>query len=410
MQILLIHQNFPGQFRALAPQLVARGHLVVAIGQQPITRPLQGLKYFHYSWDAADPPRRLVDPDLERNLLRAARVHGLAIQLRQQGFAPEAVIFHSGWGEGLYLRDVWPQAVLLAYPELYARPGLLGYGFDPDLGTAGEGLRQSMQRQNFMALAAIADADAAVVPTFFQRDTFPAHLRGRFQVIHEGVDLERVKPHPDRHVQLTEQLMLRRGDPVITFVNRTLEPLRGFRTLMRALPLIQEHHPTAQTLIVGDALGSSYSPPSSHPQGYQGEMLALIGHRLDHSRLHFLGRVSYEQLLALLQISAAHVYLTYPYALSWSLLEAMACEAPVVGSANDPVTEVLRDGENGRLVPFNDPERLARIVLELLKDGEQRQKLGLAARCTVEQRYRIEHATDAYEHLILSLKLSATKA
>ncbi len=410
MQILLIHQNFPGQFRALAPQLIARGHTVVAIGQQPMARPPQGLQYLHYSWDAADPPRRLMDPDLERNLQRAARVHGLALHLREQGFAPEAVIFHSGWGEGLYLRDVWPRAVLLAYPELYARPELLGYGFDPDLGSPGEGLRQSMQRQNFMALAAIADADGAVVPTLFQRDTFPAHLRGRFQVIHEGVDLERVKPHPNRHVQLTEQLMLRRGDPVITFVNRTLEPLRGFRALMRALPQIQDQHPTAQTLIVGDALGSSYSPPSSHPQGYQGEMLALLGRRLDRSRLHFLGRVSYEQLLALLQISAAHVYLTYPYALSWSLLEAMACGAPVVGSANDPVTEVLRDGENGRLVPFNDPEQLARVVLELLADQGQGQRLGLGARRTVEQRYRIEQASDAYEQLILSLKLSATRA
>ena len=409
MQILLIHQNFPGQFRALAPQLLGRGHRVVAIGQQPLRTPVQGLQYLRYSWDSGDPPRRLVDPDLERNLQCAARVHRLACQLRDQGFQPDAVLFHSGWGEGLYLRDVWPKAVLIAYPELYARPELLGYGFDPDLGALGEGLRQSMQRQNFMALAAIAEADAAVAPTLFQRDTFPAHLRGRFHVIHEGVDLERVKPHPNRHVQLSEQLMLRQGDPVITFVNRTLEPLRGFRALMRALPQIQAHHPTVHTLIVGDAVGSSYSPPSSHPQGYRGELLALLGHRLDQDRVHFLGRVSYEQLLALLQISAAHVYLTYPYALGWSLLEAMACGAPVVGSANEPVSEVIRDRVNGRLVPFNDPEQLAATVLELLADPPQRQRLGQAAQLTVEQRYRVDQSVEAYEQLILSLKLSATR-
>lgn len=410
MQILLVHQNFPGQFRALAPQLIARSHTVVAIGQRPLAAPVQGMQYVNYSWDAGEPPRRLVDPDLERNLQRAARVHGLAVQLRQQGFQPDAVVFHSGWGEGLYLRDVWPKAVLIAYPELYARPALLGYGFDPDLGELGEGLRQSMQRQNFMALAAIADADAAVAPTLFQRDTFPAHLRGRFHVIHEGVDLEQVKPHPNRHVQLTEQLMLRHGDPVITFVNRTLEPLRGFRALMRALPQIQENHPTAQTVIVGDAVGNGYSPPSSHPQGYQGELLALMGHRLDRSRVHFLGRVGYGHLLALLQISAAHVYLTYPYALGWSLLEAMACGAPVVGSANAPVSEVIRNGENGRLVPFNDSNQLAAVVLELLADANQRARLGVAARRSVEQRYPLHKATDAYEQLILSLKLSATRS
>lgn len=408
MRILLIHQNFPGQFKRLAPLLLARGHTLVAIGQRALANPPAGLHYIQESGGDQEPPRRLTDPDLERNLQRASRVHQLTLRLREQGFQPDAVIFHSGWGEGLYLRDVWPRAVLIAYPELYARPELLGHGFDPDLPPVGEAVRQAMRRQNFMALAAIADADAAVAPTLFQRDTFPAHLRSRFQVIHEGVDLERARPHPNRHLQLNPNLTLRCGDPVITLVNRTLEPLRGFRALMRALPQIQASHPTVQTLIVGEANGTSYSPPSSHPQGYQGEMLALLGERLDHSRLHFLGRVSYEQLLGLFQVSAAHVYLTYPYALSWSLLEAMACGAPVVGSANAPVSEVIRDGETGLLVPFAEPEALAAAVLRLLNDAPLRQRLGAAGRELVAHRYPHERAADAYEQLILSLKLTAT--
>ena len=409
MRILLIHQNFPGQFRALAPQLLARGHSVVAIGQRPLPQPLPGLHYIHDDGADPEPVRRLTDPDLERSLQRAGRVHQRALQLREQGFQPDAVIFHSGWGEGLYLRDVWPNAVLIAYPELYARPTLLGHGFDPDLAPVGEAVRQSMRRQNFMALAAIADADAAVAPTLFQRDTFPAHLRSRFHVIHEGVDLERAQPRPQRQAQIHTNLNLGHGDPVITFVNRTLEPLRGFRALMRALPLIQARHPTAQSLIVGEATGSSYSPPSSHPQGYPGEMLALLGERLDRRRIHFLGRVSYEQLLGLFQISAAHVYLTYPYALSWSLLEAMACGAPVVGSANPPVTEVIRHGENGLLVPFAEPEALADAVLTLLNDPPLRSRLGQAGRELVAARYPIARATDGYEQLIMSLQLTATR-
>ena len=409
MNILLVHQNFPGQFRDLAPQLIQRGHQVLAIGQRPLPNPPAGLQYLQYEPIAGGASRQLADPDLEQNLKRGARVQAQAKRLQQQGFQPDAVIVHSGWGEALYLREVWPKAVLLAYPELYAKPDLLGYGFDSDLGAIGEGLRQSMKRQNFMALAAIADADAAVVPTQFQRDTFPAHLRGRFQVIHEGVDTERAQPYPNRHVRLSEQLMLRHGDPVITFVNRTLEPLRGFRSLMRALPTIQQEHPTAQTLIVGEQLGSSYGQPSTHPKGYPGEMLALLGHRLDLSRIHFLGKVEYSNLLALFQISAAHIYLTYPYALGWSLLEAMACGAPVVGSANDPVSEVIRDGHNGRLVPFGAPERIAQVVLELLQDQAQRAKLGHRARQTVLDRYRIEQSLQAYEQLIMSLRLSATK-
>ena len=409
MQILLVHQNFPGQFRDLAPRLIQRGHQVVAMGQRPMPKVPPGLQYLQYEPLADGGARQLADPDLEQNLKRGARVQAQAKRLKEKGFEPDAVVAHSGWGEALYLREVWPRAILLAYPELYAKPELLGFGFDRDLGEIGEGLRQSMKRQNFMALAAIADADAAVVPTQFQRDTFPAHLRGRFQVIHEGVDTERAQPYPNRHVRLSEQLMLRHGDPVITFVNRTLEPLRGFRSLMRALPIIQQEHPTAQILIVGEQLGSSYGQPSSHPKGYPGEMLALLGQRLDLNRIHFLGRVDYANLLALFQISAAHIYLTYPYALGWSLLEAMACAAPVVGSANDPVTEVIRDGLNGRLVPFAAPERLAEVVLDLLSDPSQRVRLGEQGRQTVLQRYRIEQSLQSYEQLITSLKLTATR-
>lgn len=412
MQWLLVHQNFPGQFRDLAPQLSQRGHQVVCIGgtgAAPMAG-AAGLRVLNYQEDSDQPVRRLIDPDLERNLGRGRRVHALAMRLREEGFQPDAVIFHSGWGEGLYLRNVWPKAVLLAYPELYANPELLGYGFDPDLGTVGEGLIQSMKRQNFMALAAIADSDGAVVPTLFQRDTFPAHLRSRFHVIHEGIDCDRACPYPRRHIQLTPELMLKKGDPVITFVNRTLEPLRGFRTLMRALPQVMKQHPTARVVLVGETNGTSYAPPSSHPQGYLGEMLALMGNQIDRSRLHVLGRIPYDQLLALLQISAAHVYFTYPYALSWSLLEAMSCGAAVVGSANAPVTEVIHDGQNGRLVPFDQPDALAAVLLELLADDAQQLRLGAAARATVQQRFTIGSSVTAYEQLVISLKLAATKA
>ncbi len=229
---------------------------------------------------------------------------------------------------------------MVGYPELYAAPRLLGHGFDPDLGPMPETLPQILCRQNLMALAAIADCDATIVPTLFQRNTFPPHLRSRFHVIHEGVDPERVCPNHRRQLRLNPRLTLRHGDPLITFVSRSLEPLSGFRTFMRALPRLLARHPTAQVVIVGDD-GVSYASKSPHPGGYRGEMLALLGHRLDLERVHFLGRIPYEQLLALFQVSAAHVHLTYPYALSWSVLEAMACGALLVGSANEPLTELI---------------------------------------------------------------------
>ncbi len=398
MDLLFIHQNYPGQYRNLASALEARGHRVLGLGAQARQGSL------HYSWEDSQPATGLIDADLERNLQRGARVGERCHQLRQEGFNPDAVFFHSGWGEGLYLRDVWPQALLLAYPELYANPLLLGYGFDPDLAAMPEPLRQSLRRQNFMALAAIADADAAVVPTRFQRDTFPAHLRSRFQVIHEGVDTARVAPYARRHVQLTPELMLRPGDPVITFVNRNLEPLRGFRTFMRALPEILDKNKAAQVLIVGGD-GSSYGPASAHPGGYRAELLSLLGHRLDAARVHFLGQVAYEQLLALFQISAVHVYFTYPYALSWSVLEAMACGALVVGSDNEPVRELIRHGHNGLLSPFDRADLLAAQVLEVFDNPDRFAPLALEGRRTIEQRYEQGHCARAYGQLVSSLRL-----
>ena len=160
MQWLFIHQNCPGQFRGLLPALLARGHGVTAIGSRPMPQPPPGLRYLHYtdggSRSAQQSVSRLVDPDLEQNLRRAARVADLARQLREEGLRPDAVVFHSGWGEGLYLRDIWPDAALIAYPELYASARLMGHGFDPDLGEPSEGTRMALRRQTFMALAAIA--------------------------------------------------------------------------------------------------------------------------------------------------------------------------------------------------------------------------------------------------------------
>jgi glycosyltransferase involved in cell wall biosynthesis len=405
MNLLFIHQNFPGQYRQLAPFLRSLGHNVIGMGASPRPEFRDPLR-LHYGWQERPLPEELEDATLEQQLRRAACVADRCLRLRQEGLQPDAVFFHSGWGEGLYLRDIWPAAVFLCYPELYADPALLGYGFDPDLGPVPEAIRRLLRRQNLTALAAIADSDAVIVPTLFQRDTFPPHLRSRLHVIHEGIDAQRIGPHPRRELQLTPQLRLGHGDPVVTLVSRQLEPLRGFRVLMRALPKLLQDHPSAQVVLVGGD-GRGYGPTSSHPQGHRGELLEELGDRIDLSRVHFAGQVPYEQMIALLQISAAHVYFTYPYALSWSLLEAMACGALVVGSRNPPVTEVIQDGVNGRLVDFHSPEELADCLLEVLAQPAQFAPLAAEGRRTIERRYSLAGSARQYLELVGSLRVLA---
>ncbi|WP_216905111.1 glycosyltransferase [Synechococcus sp. CCY 0621] len=394
---MLIHQNHPGQFRDLTPALERRGHRVLGLGATPRGQRLD------YAWQPPTLPVGLVDPLLETNLHRAGRVQERCLQLREQGYRPEAVLAHSGWGELLYLRDVWPEAVLIAYPELYAAPLLLGYGFDADLGEPSPALRAQWRRGNLMGLAAVAEADACVVPTRFARDSFPPHLRSRFHVLHEGIALPPAAIG-STSLRLEGGPTLVKGDPVITFASRNLEPLRGFRSVLRALPAVLAARPDARAVIVGGS-GSGYGAPSSHPEGHKGELLALLGHRLPLERVHFLPPLAHRELLALFRISAVHVHLSYPYALSWSLLEAMASGALVVGSDNPPLNEVIQHNHNGLLVPFNDTDRLAETLLAVLADPLAFAAMADAGRATVAAHYEVNRAAEGFEALIRSLRL-----
>jgi glycosyltransferase involved in cell wall biosynthesis len=407
MELLLIHQNHPGQFRHLTTALERRGHRATGLGASPrgggSSPAISKGPRLHYGWQPQTLPADLVDPVLEGSLRRAARVQERCLQLREEGYRPDAVIGHSGWGELLYLRDVWPEAVLIAYPELYASPLLLGYGFDDDLGEPSAAQLSRWRRGNLMGLAAVADADACVVPTCFARDTFPPHLRSRFHVLHEGLALPAVA-NGTTTLRLEDGPTLVKGDPVITFASRNLEPLRGFRSFLRSLPVVLASRPDARVVIVGGT-GSGYGTPSSHPEGHKGELLALLGHRLPLERIHFLPRLAHPDLLALFRISAAHVHLSYPYALSWSLLEAMASGALVIGSANPPLNEVIQHGHNGLLVPFNDPDDLAHTLLAVLADPPAYVAMAAAGRATVAARYEVNRAAEAFEALIRSLRL-----
>jgi len=405
VRLLLIHQNFPGQFRHLAAGLAQRGHELIGLGTTQGPELPAGMLYGSYA--EPDPATGCLDPELEAAVGRAERVLHACQALEHEAGRPDAVILHSGWGEGLYLRDLWPDVPLVAYPELYGSPLLVGFGFDHDLGPMPADLPGRLRRHNLLSLAALQDSDAVICPTQFQRDTFPTPLRERIEVIHEGVDLEAITPSPERCVDLGHGLILRSGDPVVTFCSRHLEPLRGFHTFMRALPALQHAHPEVRVLIVGEN-STGYGHASLHPDGHRGALLEELEGRLDLDRIHFLDRIPYGHLLALFQITAAHVYFTYPYALSWSCLEAMACGAAVVGSLSPPVQEAIRHGESGLLVEFNEPAQLAAALLELLQRPQLRARLGAGARRRIEEVYGLETSLDAYERLLT--RLVATRA
>lgn len=390
MKILFVHQNFPGQFPHLAPALAARGHEVVALTDEKNQRPspVNTLRY-----KAPDPVTtssalgRTYSEFAERGLLAA---RGARAMRDRHGFTPDVIVGHPGWGETLFLREIWPEATLLVYAELMYRTRGHDVGFDPEISPDRDETRIMTVARSAHLVQAMVQADAAVAPTRYQANSFPPELRAKIAVIHDGIDTARVCPDRTAQLTLPNGRVLSVEDEVLSYVSRSLEPYRGFHTLMRALPEVLAARPKAQVVLVG-AEGVSYGGAPRDAESWKQKMLAEVGDRLDLSRVHFMGRVAYDDYLALIRLARVHCYLTYPFVLSWSLTEAMAAGAYIVASDTDPVRELVRDGENGRLVPFFDREALTGALIRGLAGDPEAPRLRAAARQTIVRGYDLHH-------------------
>ena len=388
MKVLLVHQNFPGQFLHLAPELARRGHEVLALTDIRNKRET-GIRTLRYKHDApaVDPGACRLGRNYTQQSDRGVTVARACLQLRKDtGYVPDVIFGHSGWGETLFLKEVWPEAKLIVYAEFYYRGRGADVGFDPEAGAAGFDQVMIAQGRAAHLGQALLHADAGVSPTDWQASTYPPALRQMIEVIFDGVDTDAMRPDPAAQVTLPDGRVLRAGDEVLTFVNRNLEPYRGYHTFMRALPDVLAARPAAQVVIVGgDEV--SYGPAPKDGRRWKDIHLDEVKDRLDLSRVHFLGKVPYPTFVSLMQVSRAHAYLTYPFVLSWSMLESMAAGALVIGSDTAPVREVIRHGENGLLIDFFDIAGWSRTLTEALAEPERFVPLRKAARQTVLERY-----------------------
>ena len=395
VKALFVHQNCPGQFRHLAPAIAAEGHEVVFIGQKNKPTPA-GVKRLEYE------PHRKVTPKIhpylagtEAAILNGHAVARMGFALREKGFKPDVMIGNPGWGETLFLKDVWPESPLISLSEFYYSGRGADVGFDPEFDSGPDAVLRARARSSQHILA-IEAADLAYSPTKWQRAQFPTVYHDKIRVIHDGIDVERVRPDPAATFTLPDGRGLTCADEVLTYVSRNLEPYRGFHSFMRALPGILERRPDAQIVIVG---GDEVSYGGRPKEGsWRDVMLKEVGPLPE--RVHFTGRIPYADYLSLLQVSSVHLYLTYPFVLSWSMLEAMAAGAFVVGSSTAPVEEVIEDGRNGWLVDFFDTGAMAARVADALAARKDVGDLRKAARQTVVDRYALADCMAAQRALI----------
>jgi glycosyltransferase involved in cell wall biosynthesis len=398
MNILFAHQNFPGQFKHLAPALAANlNNRVVALHINAAPR-LPGVATVAYQPSRGTTPQ--VHPwvsDLETKVIRGEAAYRAAKELKRGGFNPDVIIAHPGWGESLFLKDVWPQANLGIYCEYYYQAAGGDVNFDPEFPGDADAASRIRIKNAFYSLQ-MGDVKAGLSPTHWQLSTFPEPFRSRISVVHDGIDTQQIRPNPRATLKLktsgASEFELSKEDEIITFVNRNLEPYRGYHIFMRALPQILKARPKARVLIVGGD-GASYGRKPGPEFAGRGEswkeiFFNEVSTELDLSRVHFLGKIPYGQYLSLLQLSTVHVYLTYPFVLSWSLLEAMSVGCAIVASDTAPVREVIRHNETGELVDFFDVQGLADRVIDLCHTPEERQRLGATARTFAIEHYDLD--------------------
>ena len=406
--VLFVHNNFPAQFGDLARTLIARGVACAAIAGAGAPG-LPGITLASYALPRGSTPEIFpLAVRAEADFIRGASALRVAENLKAHGFAPAVIVGHPGWGETALLKEVFPDARQVLYSEFFYRGRGLDVGFDPEFfPPTPEGAVRVEAKNAVMALA-LTQADAIVAPTEFQASVLPSIFRPRVRVIHEGVDVEAIQPGPAAPFPLADGRVLAPGAAVITHVNNKMEPLRGLHIFARALPRLMAEVPEAHVLVIGDETAKPYG--GAAPDGRSWREVAFDGLDLDPARLHFLGRIEHERMLAALRLSTAHVYYSYPFVLSWSLLEAMALGAYVVGSDTAPLHDAIEDGVNGRLLPFFDVDALSEAMIAACRDPQASTPLRAAARATAVARFARSDCRAAWFKLLEEMGLEIPPA
>jgi glycosyltransferase involved in cell wall biosynthesis len=390
---VFVHPRGAGQFRHLASRLASRDWDVTILSEN-FDVPLPGVRYRRLApvrRNGAQSPIALAAHYADNGQRTAEALEELA---RSEG-PPDLVIGHAGWGDLVFARDVLPERPALAYFEYFFRPEGGDVGFDPAQ-AVDSSVRRRLTARNMAQLATLDAVPAGVTPTRWQLSRFPEWGRRKIALCHEGIDLDFCRPGRPGRIELGSRI-LGNDRPVITFAARGLEPYRGFPQFMRAAAKAAALRPDILFAVAGSD-EVSYGARPANAANWREAMLQETG--LDPERIIFAGQVDHRTLVRLFQLSSAHVYLTMPFVLSWSMLEAMACGALVIGSATPPVTEVVEDGRNGLLADFWDGDALAARMIEAVDRGGHLRGLREAARRTIASRFALEDCLERQEGLV----------
>jgi len=389
VNVLFLHPNFPSQFRDLAAALAANPRNKVAFITARKEGEIRGLqKILH---PAPSPPPKGTHPYLagfDQAVRHGQAAFRAAFELRKSGFVPDVIYAHSGFGQGLFLKDLFPRCPLLFQFEWFYRAHGSDADFDPAEPMDADG-EARIRVKNTAILTELTACDGGCTPTKWQKAQFPREFHAKVGICHEGIDTEYFSPEspPRAPLRLPRiQLELPEDAEIVTYVARGMEPYRGFPQFIACAHQLLAARPKCHIVVVGDDR-VAYGRARADGKSYKTALLEEFS--LDPARTHFTGLIPYAEYRQVLRASSVHVYLTRPFVLSWSVLEAMACGCLVVGSKTAPVLEIIEDGQNGFLTDFFDIKAMAERVDQVLAQAKDFASVKENARATVLERYAL---------------------
>lgn len=401
---MFIHPNFPSQHRHLACYFGSdKRHQVVFLCQTEDKIDIPGVtKGFYKRKREVNEKTHHYLKTCEEAVLNAQAAYEAAVKLHQEyNFKPDVIIAHIGWGDAMFLKDLYPDVPLLGYFEWFYHSHGADVGYFPGEKVSPDKECQ-IRMKNAHHFINLDLCDAGYTPTEWQKKQFPEVYRPKLTVLHDGIDTDFCRPDRSKKLVLPNlKLDLSEVPEIITYVSRGFEDYRGFPQFMEACAGVLKRRPKCHVVLVGSDR-VCYGAKPGDGKTFKQLMLERLSDSLDLSRVHFTGWLNRKDYLTVLQASTVHVYLTRPFVLSWSMLEAMSAGCCLVASQTPPVEEVITDGENGLLAHFMHPEHIALRIEEALDDPLLRERLSKNARELIREKYDLTKCLNRQINFIYS--------
>lgn len=249
MQILFLHPSFPAQFKEPASTATKSGNEVRFLCQTHYNKTIEGVERIILKGNCS---KDYLDT---RGIEGFQRTQELSLQyryvmkiLKKDNYHPDMIISHSGWGCGLYAKEIWPKAKLVAYFEWWygdSTSELYQYNSTNEWLKFSSDMISKLWQRNQAISMELAVADQIITPSYWQLNQLPEVYKTNAIVIKESVEEDILKA--------MTKIQRRKQDNVflITYGTRGLEPMRCFPEFINELPSILKKYENVQISIAG---------------------------------------------------------------------------------------------------------------------------------------------------------------